>query len=320
MIKNEIILSMAPVRGITDAVYRKSFAHCFSGFDYAIAPFIQLRQGHSLRPGERLQMSIENNREIRMIPQVLTNHAPTFTAGLRELHELGHDEVNWNLGCPYPTVAGRGRGAGLLPHPDRIDAILNQVLNRCPVRLSVKLRLGYGDPDEFQAVFKVLNRYPLAEVILHSRTADQMYGGSVDLERAALAKTLCMHPFVFNGNITSPDKFCELRARLPDVDRWMLGRGALICPSLPAVIKGGELPAPEKRRSQLREFHDLLFEGYRNMLSGPSHLLDKMKGHWEYMALSFAEPGTVLNRICDSHSPEAYAKSAYWIFSQPLSR
>ena len=111
MHQNKIILSLAPVRGITDAVYRQAFARCFGGFDHAVAPFIQLRQGHSLRSGERLQLAVENNRGLRTIPQVLTNNPASFTAGLRELHELGHDEVNWNLGCPYPTGAGRGRGA-----------------------------------------------------------------------------------------------------------------------------------------------------------------------------------------------------------------
>ena len=312
MPQNNIILSLAPIRGVTDVAYRQAFARCFGGFDYAVAPFIQLRQGHSLRAGDRLQMAAENNCQLRMIPQVLTNNAPTFTAGLLELHELGHDEVDWNLGCPYPTVADRGRGAGLLPHPDRIDAILDQVLNRCPVRLSVKLRLGYRNPDEFSAVFEVLNRYPLTEVILHPRTADQMYDGAVDVARAAIARELCKHPFVFNGDINTPEKFCELRTRLPSVDRWMLGRGTLACPFLPAVLRGAQFPSAEKRRRQLREFHDLLLEGYRHWLSGPAHLLDKMKGNWEYLALSFAKPGPVFARIRDSRNLEIYATSADW--------
>jgi tRNA-dihydrouridine synthase len=318
MPQNKIILSLAPIRGITDAAYRQAFSRCFGGFDHAVAPFIQLRQGHSLRPGERLQMALENNRELRVIPQVLTNNAATFTAGLRELHELGHDEVNWNLGCPYTTVAGRGRGAGLMPHPDRIDAILDQGLNGCPVRLSVKLRLGYKNPDEYSAVLEVLNRYPLTEVILHPRTASQMYGGAVDVGRASVAQKACKHPFVFNGDINTPGKFCELRRQLPMVERWMIGRGALACPFLPAVLKGASFPAAENRRKQLREFHDLLLEGYRHWLSGPAHLLDKMKEHGEYLALSFAESQAVLARIRDSRNLEDYINAVDWSFEQAL--
>jgi tRNA-dihydrouridine synthase len=318
MPQSNIILSLAPVRGITDLVYRRAFARCFCGFDYAVAPFIQLKQGHALREGERLELATGNEHELRTIPQVLTNNPASFTAGLRELKELGHDEVNWNLGCPYPTVAGRGCGAGLLPHPERIDAILEQVLNGCPLRLSVKLRLGYRNPDEFISVFEVLNRYPLSEVILHSRTADQMYDGSIDIERASIAHKLCTHPFVFNGDINTPEKFCELRKKLPGVSRWMIGRGAFASPFLPAVLKGAQLPSNEKRRLQLRDFHNLLLEGYRHRLSGPAHLLDKMKGHWEYLANTFSEPGAILARIRHSRNLEAYVTSVDWGFEQEM--
>jgi tRNA-dihydrouridine synthase len=316
--RKKIILALAPIRGITDAVYRQAFARCFSGLDYAVAPFIQLRQGHSLRAGERLQMALENNLELRMIPQVLTNNPESFSAGLRELHGLGHNEVNWNLGCPHPTVAGRGRGAGLLPHPERIDSILDQVLNGSPVRLSVKMRLGYRNPDEFLPVIEVLNCYPLTEVILHPRTAEQMYDGAVDLERVAIARSLCKHPFVFNGDVNAPGKFCELRKWLPGVDRWMIGRGVLACPFLPAVLKGGQFPAAEKRRYQLREFHDLLLEGYCRRLSGQGHLFDKMKEHWEYLSLSFAESGVILSRIRCSRNMEDYTKAVDRVFGKPL--
>ena len=143
-------LIMAPIHGVTDAVYRNAFASCFGGFDRAVTPFIALRQGQLSRPAELLQVAPENNRSIPAIPQVLTNHPRTFSAVLRQLHDAGHDEVNWNLGCPYPMVAGRGRGAGLLSEPDRIDSILAEVLNTSPVKLSVKMRLGYHDHNPIE--------------------------------------------------------------------------------------------------------------------------------------------------------------------------
>jgi hypothetical protein len=59
------ILVLAPVRGITDAVYRGAMARCFGGFERAVAPFIQLRQGQALRPGELRQVALEHNRFLR---------------------------------------------------------------------------------------------------------------------------------------------------------------------------------------------------------------------------------------------------------------
>lgn len=280
---------LAPVRGVTDVVYRNAFAACFGGFDGAVAPFIPLRQGHALRPVELRQVAPETNRALPVIPQLLTNHAPTFAAALRELREAGHEEVNWNLGCPHPTTAGRGRGAGLLADAKRIDAILAEVMKEAPLRVSVKMRLGYHDPDEFRAVIGVLNQYPLAGVILHARTADQIYEGVVDVARAAEAKALCRHPFVYNGDITTVAGFEALQRQLPGVTVWMIGRGALRNPYLPALIKGSPLPPPSNQRAQLLKFRDLLHEGYGAWLSGERHRQDRMKEQWEYLAQAFQD-------------------------------
>ena len=44
----------------------------------------------------------------------------------KALHDLGYEEVNWNLGCPHKPVRKKQRGSGLLPHPERVDALLAQ--------------------------------------------------------------------------------------------------------------------------------------------------------------------------------------------------
>ena len=312
-------LVLAPIRGITDLVYRAAFARCFGGFDRAVAPFIQLRRGKALRPGELRQVDPASNRALPVVPQVLTRDPEVLVAALAALHDAGHAAADWNLGCPYPTVAGRGRGAGLLAVPERIDAILAHALEDCPVQLSVKIRLGYSDPDEFVAVLEVLNRHPLREVTLHARTADQLYTGDVDIDRAAHALALCRHPFVYNGDITGPDTLDALQQRLPGVAGWMIGRGALDCPFLPALLKasGGlrDLPEAEVRRARLREFHDLLFDGYRGLLSGPGHLMDRMKEQWRHLSRSFADPERVLRRIKRS-AADNYAAAVDRVFGE----
>ncbi len=311
------VLMLAPIHGITDSVYRDAFASCFGGFDSTISPFITLRQGKSLRPGELQQAAGQYTHGMKVIPQVLTNHPVPFCAALQELHALGHGEVNWNLGCPYPMVAGRTRGAGLLPHPDKIDSILGTVLKDSPVHLSVKMRLGYHDPDEFKSIIEVLNQHPLSQVILHARTADQLYSGPVDVERAREALTSCKHPFVYNGEITSQDYLDTLRTLMPGTAAWMIGRGALMNPFLPSLLKGATQPSKDACRGKLSEFHDLLMKGYRQWLSGPQHLHDKMLAQWEYLAHSFADPHGIFTRIRRSDPPR-YEAVAAWALTQPL--
>jgi tRNA-dihydrouridine synthase B len=322
-------LIMAPIHGVTDVVYRRAFAAVFGGFDRAVAPFFRARRGHRLRPVELWQVAPENNPGMPAIPQLLTSDAETFADALQALFDAGHREANWNLGCPTRNVAGRGRGAGLLPHPDRIDEILTAVLDRTPIQLSVKIRLGYHDPDEHLAVIDVLNRHPLSEVILHARTADQLYHDVPDLERARNALTLCRHPFVYNGDIATPDGFAALQEQLPGVAGWMIGRGALTWPSLPSLIKGCAAarsatetgpcpPAPRSDSARLRQFHDLMFSDYEKWLSGPGHLLDRMKTQWAYLACSFAKSTSVASRVRHARDVNTYEAAVEWAFEQPL--
>jgi len=310
-------LILAPIRGITDCVYRTALARWFPGFDRAFSPFIQVRRGHPLRPGDLRQLAPENNRAMPVIPQLLTNHADSFVQVLGELQDFGYDDANWNLGCPSPTVAKRGRGAGLLPHPERIDAILDNVLARSTVRLSVKLRLGRHDPNELVPVLEILNRYPLSEIILHPRTADQLYEGDVDIGRAQEALSVCRHPFMLSGGISSVEEFVAFRSLLPGVSAWMIGRGALSSPALPGRIKGAPPHDATTSREVLHGFHDALFTGYREWLSGPGHLLAKMKEHWTYLSVCFARPKEVVARIGRSRDVKAFAESVAWTFEQP---
>ena len=309
-------LILAPIHGITDCVYRTAFAHWFPGFDRAVSPFVQLRQGHPLRPGELRQLAPENNLALPVVPQVLTRHAETFIAGLLALRDLGYDAADWNLGCPSPRVGGRG--AGLLPHPELIDAILEKVLSRCSMSLSVKLRLGHRSADELVPVLAVLNRYPLREVILHPRTAAQMYGGALDIPRAQAARSMCRHRFAISGGITTTEEFADLSRQIPGVDAWMVGRGALRNPVLPATIKGAAEPEDKVFRSTLRQFHDELAEGYGLWLCGPAHFLAKMTEHWTYLSVCFRTPGAIANRIRQAANPGDYNERVAWAFEQPL--
>ncbi|MEN8198999.1 MAG: tRNA-dihydrouridine synthase family protein, partial [Thermodesulfobacteriota bacterium] len=68
------------------------------------------------------------------------------------------------------------------------------------------------------------------------------------------------------------------------VEKWMVGRGALSNPFLAAEIKG--VLEPHKLET-LQNFHDELFECYRELLSGPAHLLGRMKQFWAYLSEFF---------------------------------
>ncbi len=299
-------LYMAPIRGVTDYIYRRVYSAYFSGFDIAVAPFIAVPKGNRIKSGIFKDVSPENNIATPVIPQLLGKDADEFALAASRLFDLGYTEINWNLGCPFPMVAKKQRGSGLLPHPEKIDAFLNRVIPKIPNVLSVKTRIGREHRDEILRLAPVFNRYPLSEIIVHPRTGVQMYSGSPDLE---MFETVCGsidHPIVYNGDITNTKSFEILSERFPEISRWMIGRGALTDPFLPGDIRKKPHHEDRGRIRIVRRFHDHLYNAYRDVMSGPAHPMDRMKGLWTYMARSFAEGRKILKKIHRAKTPERY--------------
>ena len=272
-----------------------------------MAPFVVTIRGRKYPDAHLKYLLPENNRGWPVIPQILSNHPEGFIKLAGRLHDLGYDTVNWNLGCPFPRVAKKNRGSGLLPHPDKIDAFLDMVIPAISNRLSIKTRIGRFDIEEMESLMPVFNRYPLAELIIHPRTGVQMYAGNPDMEIFAGCLEISKNPVVYNGNIYTVSDFTRLSDRFKSVGRWMLGRGALADPFLPGAIKG--LVNPDTTKLEIiRQFHDRLFEAYAQVLSGPSHLGDKMKGFWFYLSRSFEDGRKILKKIQKTRKTAHYTE------------
>ncbi len=99
-----------------------------------------------------------------IVPQIIGNNHENFIPLARQLSDLGYKTVNWNLGCPFPMVAKKQRGSGLLPYPDKIDNFLEKTVPAIPNQLSIKIRLGRKTPDELVKLLPIFNRYPLQEI------------------------------------------------------------------------------------------------------------------------------------------------------------
>lgn len=298
-------LYLAPIRGITDWLFRTLFQRHFGGVDAAIAPFlnpqphanIDLKQLHDLLP--------EHNPAMPVVPQFLHNDPDGLLALAHRLHDLGYTQINWNLGCPAPMVTRKRRGSGLLPFPDDILSFLDIILPRLPLQLSIKTRLGLNHPDELATLLPRLNDYPLYEIIIHTRLGKQLYRGATDPERFGQSLTLSRHPLVYNGDITDVKSFLELRRQFPGVQHWMIGRGLLADPFLAGTIKGKEF-REEQRIVKLNAFHQDLFTGYKQRLAGPSHLLGRMKQIWAYLTASFPDSPGLWKKIKKAHTENHY--------------
>jgi tRNA-dihydrouridine synthase len=289
-------LYLAPLRGFTDYIYRNTFNRHFYGFDAAVTPFIPTLKTVRAKPSHLKDVLPENNSSMSIDPQIIGNNADNFIPLARQLFDLGYTTINWNLGCPFPMVAKKQRGSGLLPFPEKIDHFLEKTLSAIPNRLTIKTRLGRRDSEEMIQLMPIFNRYPLQEIIIHPRTGTQMYDGEPDLNAFEKCIGMTHHRIVYNGDITDLKSFKDLSTRFKTTDSWMIGRGAIINPFLPAIIKTGKDNVSNQVET-FRRFYEELFDQYQQVISGPGHLLERMKGFWSYFSQAFKDGRKIRKKV-----------------------
>jgi len=238
MNQQQPFLYLAPIRGLTDALFRDTLANHFDGFDAAVAPFIS-PQKKSLYEDKMIRDVLpENNTRLPIVPQLLHTDPEDFLVLAHRLAGLGYTHINWNLGCPAPMVARKKRGSGLLPYPHEIIGLLAKVLPEMTNELSIKTRLGFNDHEETRALLPELNQFQLKEIIIHARLGKQLYKGTTDPDGFEICRQLSKHTLAYNGDIKNIETYNLLAHRFPDINRWMIGRGALANLFLAEEIKG----------------------------------------------------------------------------------
>ena len=189
---------------------------------------------------------------------------------------------------------------------ETIVEILEKVIPAIPNQLSLKVRLGNEDNNDLFDVLPLLNDFPLKNIIIHPRTGNQMYSGLANLEAFDECLSLTKHAIVYNGDIDSFDTYTTLANRFPTVSMWMIGRGGVVNPFLPEQIKGLKLDTCDKTKERFVGFHDELFAAYQSELSGPAHIIAKMKEMWHYWSMAFEGGDNVLHSISRTRNINQY--------------
>lgn len=306
-IHSNTLIYLAPLQGFTDSVYRLAYNEIFDGIDAFFIPYISVKNNAILKKYEK-EILPENNPKSRVIPQVLTNSGEDIVYLSTFLKENGYTEINLNLGCPYPMVTNRGMGAGLLPHPEKLHKILSSFFRNSDLKLSVKIRAGLISSKEIEQIIPVLNQFPLTEVIFHPRIAKQLYEGEIADSVFEFASSRLKHNLVYNGDIFSLTSFNHRKQKFRETCIWMLGRGILMNPFLPAEIKG-TFYSKEEKQIKLMAFHKRIFELYTEKMDNEGNVLNKMKQFWIYFSNNFADQKSCIKLIKKAGSLTKYESS-----------
>ena len=315
-------LSLGPFQGITDAPFRNVFKRHFGGIDKFYTPFftgIHKEEHAKNLQGEEIDPKC--NDVETLTPQILSTDAEEILRFAKQCKQLGYKEINLNMGCPFPRVANKKRGCGLLPYPEKVEELLERVFEEIDIKFSVKCRLGYFNADEINAILPIFNRFPLSELIIHPRIGKQLYKGESDVERFAALIPSINAPLVYNGDIVSVESFERIHEAVRPVDQFMLGRGILANPFLAEEIANDIVRdtsyAPLQQQNKTERLHTYIIDLYEDRLhhaGGSPKVLGRMKELWSYLMHSFDAPQDIWRKIKKINALKEYEEQVEQIF------
>lgn len=307
-----MLLDFAPLEGITTAAFRKLHAELFPSVDRYYMPFISPGSDRIFTPRQLRELLPQHNEGLTAIPQIMAKNAEDFLWAAKELHAMGYKEVNLNAGCPSGTVTAKGKGAGLLADPKALDELLDKVFSASPCAVSVKTRLGVNEPEEFDAILEVYNRYPMSELIIHPRVRKDLYRHAVRTEEFDRILPRCKMPVSYNGSIVTPADYEDCVKRYPGLKSVMVGQGLVSDLALAQKIKTGT----GTNRETVREFHDRLLESYTVQFGSVGNAFKRMKDVWFYLIRCFSDSEKHGKKILKSKTPEEYTLAVSAVFRE----
>lgn len=302
----------APLEGVTGYIYRNAYEAFFGQIDKYFLPFISPTKTKGFTSKELNDILPEHNQGINAVPQILTNNSENFVGTVNEIIKFGYNEVNLNLGCPSGTVVAKHKGSGFLAQRKQLDEFLEEVFSKISTKISIKTRIGKDSPEEFYELIEIFNKYPLEELIIHPRIQTDFYKNKPNMEVFKDGLTLSKNPVCYNGDIFNVKDYTQLTENYQSLQAVMLGRGIIANPALIREIKNND----KLDKQKIREFHDAIYKGYQQILSGDRNVLFKMKEVWFYMIHLFAESDKYAKKIRKTDRLQEYESIISRIFQE----
>jgi nifR3 family TIM-barrel protein len=163
--------------------------------------------------------------------QIYGAGAEAMADAARWLEGYGASVIDINMGCPVHKVVRGGGGSAMLCDRAGTVGLVRRVVEAVRIPVTVKMRLGWDDRDWSAPAFaREFEQAGVAAVIIHGRTREQGFGGSVSLAGIrAVVEAVERIPVMGNGDVRT----------IADADRMLretgcagiaVGRGALLNP------------------------------------------------------------------------------------------
>jgi tRNA-dihydrouridine synthase len=189
------------MQDVTDLAFMRVIAH-YGAPDYFFTEFFRVHA--TSRPEKHILRSIDENGTGRPVfAQLIGEDIEQLARTATELLTHPVAGIDLNLGCPAPKVYKKNVGGGLLRDPARIDEIVRALRAAVPGLFTVKMRVGFDNPADFDRIVDLMAAHRVDLLSVHGRTVKEMYRSEVryPLIGRAVGRIPC--PVLANGNITS---------------------------------------------------------------------------------------------------------------------
>lgn len=216
-------LALAPMAEVTDTYYR-SLIKELGGAGLVVSEFISAEAltRDVVRAHQMLAFS-EAERPVAI--QIYGGDPDRMDDAAAIVEDQGVDIVDVNMGCPVRKVVKNGAGSALLKDFDRAASVVEKIIRRVKIPVTVKVRKGWESDD----VLPLLQRFEqmgVAAIAIHGRTRNEAYSGASDWNYIAEVKSELGIPVWGNGDVKVANDALRMLEKT-GVDGVMIGRAAL---------------------------------------------------------------------------------------------
>lgn len=288
------LTALAPMQDVTNLWFMKVIAH-YGSPDYFFTEYFRVNDTSRLNRSI-LAAITENDTGRPVFAQMIGESIPDLVRTAKELCKYNIAGVDLNMGCPAPRIYRKNVGGGLLLLPEKVDRILGELRSAVNDRpLTVKMRLGFENTDNFYEILDMINRHSIDLLSLHGRTVKDMYHGAVkyDLIAEAVKRVDC--PVLANGNIDSATTALKVLSQTGAagvmLGRWAIGNPWLFNQIRQALRFETITPIP---LVEVRNYIDRLWQTPTAATMPERSRLGYLKMFLNYIALSVDTEGDFL--------------------------
>jgi tRNA-dihydrouridine synthase B len=236
-------LVLAPMAGVSVQAFRRQGRRFGAGL--VCSEMVSCAGLHHLNERTLGYLRISSD-EHPLAVQLFGSDPALMAEAARMVAGAGADLVDVNFGCPVRKVTRTGAGAALLEHPDAACRIVEAIAEAVSIPVTVKMRRGLENGSRAcLELGPALERAGAACLVLHPRSARQMYTGKADHALTAELVERVSVPVVACGDIDSGTKARAVLAGT-GASAVMVGRAAQGNPWVLREIVEGEPDQPTR--------------------------------------------------------------------------